>query len=427
MASSATKTPPRSSAQHSHAGGNPHGLRLLEITSGFERVDAEAGIIHGVKIVGLESRNIGRTIGLDPKVFNGAVDKKYRYSQRALESAIPMYEGATIRTDHPASEIDPNGRRVVKSSSRPMLSVFGSLKKVRFHEDGLYGDLHYLKSHPMAAFVVEVAEKMPEKLALSHNAFGVPVLINGQAVVDQILEVYSVDIVGDKPGTTNGLFESYSEDIPVAKKTIKQIFEGLAATTALAISGRAQLLEMCDDELSGAKVAEMEVDAPAEMSTDDQAKAAFRAMVVAAFDDEKLDTKATMAKIKAIMDAQDKLAGKEPEKAEGEGKATTESAADQADVDKRLRLLETENAELKADKAVRGLLESMQREITPVRLNAVKALANDADRKALIETWPKQETDIFANRPRQSAPLLESQAATETLTGEKLISALKRK
>lgn len=424
MATSATKPPPRSSAQHSHAGGK----RLLEISSGFERVDAEAGIIYGVKIVGLESRNIGRTIGLDPKVFNGALDKTYGYSKQALESAIPMYEGSSVRTNHPKSEIDANGRRIVKVVSRDFNETFGELRNVKMKEDGLYGDLHYIKSHADAAYVAETAQKMPDKLALSHNAYGVPVLRNGRAVIEQILQVYSVDIVGDKPGTTNGLFESYSEDIPVAKKKIKAIFESLAVTTALAIAGRARLLEMCDEELGGAKVAEMEVDAPAEMSTDDQAKAAFRAMVVAAFDDEKLDTKATMAKIKAIMDAQDKLAGK-AESAEtpaAKGAETSESHADESELAKRLRLLETENQEMKADKAARGLLESCGREITPVRLNAVKALASDTDRKALIETWPKQETDIFAGRPRQSAPLLESQAGEKALTGAELITALKR-
>src|SRR5262249_2363425 len=57
-------------------------LRLLERTA-FDRVDVKGGVIHGVKIVGLESRNIGRTIGLDPDEFAGALDKPYGYSPSA--------------------------------------------------------------------------------------------------------------------------------------------------------------------------------------------------------------------------------------------------------------------------------------------------------------------------------------------------------
>lgn len=418
MATSATKTPPNKTAQQSPAGGK----RLFEVSSGFERVDAEKGIIYGVKIVGLESRNIGRTIGLDAKTFNGALDKTYGYSKRALESAIPMYEGCSVRIDHPDMKMDGEGRRTVISNSRKFLETFGELRDVRMGADGLYGDLHYLTTHGLAGQVVEAANKFPDKIALSHNAFGVPVLRNGRAVIEEILQVYSVDIVGDKPGTTNGLFESYSEDIPVAKKTIKQIFESVAVTNP----GRARLLEMCDEEIGGAKVAEMEVDAPADMSSDDQIKSAFRTAVMAAFDDDKLDSKGTLAKIKEILAAQDKLAGKaEATETPASGKETAESAADESELAKRLRLLETENQEMKADKAARSLLESAGREITPVRLNAVKALPNDADRKALIETWPKQDVDVMSGRPRQSAPLLESQNVEQSASAEDFARRLK--
>lgn len=404
--------------------------QLLEITaSGCERVDVENGVIYGVKIVGLESRNTGRTIGLDPKEFGNALNETYGYSKQALESAIPMYEGSVARIDHPSSEIDGNGKRIVKSNSRPALATFGEIKNVKLKEDGLYGDLHLIKSHPSASFVLEVAEKMPSKLALSHNAYGVPVLKNGRAIIDQILEVYSVDIVGDKPGTTNGLFESFSEGETV-KKTIKQIFESLPAKAP----GRSHLIEMMDEEMDGAKVAEMEVDMPAEAGTDDQVKSAFRAMVMAAFDDESLDAKATVAKIKDILAAQDKLAGKEPAKevtemdnsGKDKGKETQESLADKSDLEKRLTLLETENQDLKLDKHVRNLMESAQREVTDVRLKAVKALSADSDRKQLIESWPKQEA-FAAGRPRTSAPLLESQTEEKPLKGKELVAALKRK
>lgn len=391
---------------------------LLEIASGCGKVDVKNGVIRDVKIVGLESRNIGRTIGLDPKEFGDAVSKPYGYSRRALESAIPMYEGSLVRIDHPASEMDANGRRVIKQASRPAMATFGELKKVHMKEDGLYGDLHVIKSHPSAGFVLEVAERMPDKLALSHNAFGVPKLQGGRAVIDEILEVFSVDIVGDKPGTTNGLFESFNEGETV-KKTIKKIVESLPAKHAQ----RACLLEMMDEEVNGEKVEAMEMDVPAEASADEQAAMAIETVVLAVLRDDKLDNKAKLTRLAEILNAGDMLKGEKPA-APAEGAETQESLAENKKLSERLQLLESENAEMKADKHVRALLESMDREVSDVRVESLKALKDDAKRKALIETWPKQEVDTDTGRPRRSLPIVES-ATEQAANGEEFAKRLK--
>ena len=82
----------------------------------------------------------------------------------------------------------------------------GHPKDVAAREDGLYGDLHYLRSHPLAEMTAEAAERLPEALGLSHNAEGRVAQSGGTAVVEEIVRVRSVDLVAD-PATTRSLFE----------------------------------------------------------------------------------------------------------------------------------------------------------------------------------------------------------------------------
>lgn len=186
---------------------------LLEIAFGAGHVNLASGVIHNCKVCGLQSRNTARVLGVDREEFGDAVDAPYSYSHAALQNAIPLYEGVVVRIDHPATRIGRNGQRVAEQRGRSTHSTFGQLKRVHMKSDGIYADLHYLKSHKDAPFIVEQAQKMPTKIALSHNARGVPVLRNGRAVIDEILEVVSVDIVGDKAGTVDGLFENFHPTI----------------------------------------------------------------------------------------------------------------------------------------------------------------------------------------------------------------------
>ena len=60
-------------------------------------VDRQAGVIRGVKILGLESRN-GRS-----------------YLPEALSQAAPLYEGAKVNVNHPKS--GPAGRATTRTAS----------------------------------------------------------------------------------------------------------------------------------------------------------------------------------------------------------------------------------------------------------------------------------------------------------------------
>jgi hypothetical protein len=154
---------------------------LIEITRSTSlRVDRDLGVVRGVKVLGLVSAN-GR-----------------RYTRAAIERARPLYEGIPVNIDHPHQARPDEQRR--------WADRLGRLENVRATDAGLFADLHYLKSHPMAEMTVEAAERMPEALGLSHNAVGRVVKRQQETIVEEIMQVRSVDVVSD-PATTKSLFE----------------------------------------------------------------------------------------------------------------------------------------------------------------------------------------------------------------------------
>ena len=146
----------------------------------------------------------------------------------------------------------------------------------------------------------------------------------------------------------------------------------------------------------------MPVEAAEGASSDDQIKAAFRAAVVAAFDDEKLDSKATLKKIKDVLNAYYKLTGSSDKPApssssgEGEGAPAMESK-DVAALQAQITLMESREK-------CRDLLESAGVKSSPVRLKSLAPLSDD-ERKELIAEWKSADGPT---RPRTAAPLYES-------------------
>jgi hypothetical protein len=149
---------------------------------------------------------------------------------------------------------------------------------------------------------------------------------------------------------------------------------------------------------------EMAVEAPEEEGTsaDEQIKEAMRTAVLAAFDDESLDTKATLSKIRDILKAHEKITSNDqpeesPEESEEKEEKMTEA------IKKKLATLEAKTM----------LLES-GREATDVQVAAVAAVSEE-ERKTLVESWPVkqiQQTGNGRKKPERSAPLRESKQPT---------------
>ena len=145
------------------------------------RVNRELGVIKGVRVLGFTSQN-GR-----------------QYDRRAVERALSMYENLRVNLDHPTRD-NP-------AADRSISSRFGKLRNARLDAGGIRADLFYVRSHPLAEQIAEMAESHSDLLGLSHNCEGRTRRENGTTIVEEILSVRSCDIVAD-PATSAGLFES---------------------------------------------------------------------------------------------------------------------------------------------------------------------------------------------------------------------------
>lgn len=164
-------------------------MNLLEHITIDGRVDRQAGVIRGVSILGKHSAN------------------NREYSDQAMRDAARLYEGARVRINHP-SRREPYRERGLEEE-------FGVLQNVKVEGNRVRGDLHFVKNHPDADWILERAERFPNTIGLSHNADGKSTNRNGRTVVESLSRVNSVDLVNE-PATTGGLFESnrsYQGDI----------------------------------------------------------------------------------------------------------------------------------------------------------------------------------------------------------------------
>ena len=144
------------------------------------RVDRQAGVIRGVKILGLQSRN-GR-----------------QYLPEALAKAVPLYEGAKVNVNH------PKGSPLSPRDYQDRIGVIrGAVLKPN---EGLFGDLHFNPKHVLAEQLAWDAEHAPENVGFSHNVQARTSRRDDCLLVEEITRVQSVDLVAD-PATTRGLYE----------------------------------------------------------------------------------------------------------------------------------------------------------------------------------------------------------------------------
>ncbi len=173
------------------------------------RVDARSGVIRGVKILGLQSRN-GRT-----------------YLPKAIDSAAQLYENAKVNVNHPKG--NPTGPRDYQDRIGVIRNVV-----VRTGE-GLFADFQFNPKHVLAEQLAWDAEHAPENVGFSHNVQAQTTRRGRQVVVEAITRVQSVDLVAD-PATTAGLFESNAGDEkpatdgkPTDKLTVEEICQEQSA------------------------------------------------------------------------------------------------------------------------------------------------------------------------------------------------------
>lgn len=327
-------------------------MRLTEQTAiAPRRVDREAGLIEGVRILGPDSKN-GR-----------------HYSPRAMSEAARLYEGAPVNVDHPATE----------RKDRPLAEAFGWIRNVRQEPDGVYGDLHYLRSHPQAELVAEAAERNPNRIGLSHHAEGT-VRMDGQRVIVETVErVHSVDLV-QTPATNAGLFESEGKPM-----TIREAAEMAGEGKVLAAEGMG--------EYADKPMKENEMDYFAAMVSEVMAMDADRS--------EKMKRLAAILKAQEMLNGNAEPAAPEMEEQEGSADEMKKAMAESlAPIMSKFDALLESFASIKAEHDARRLLESSGREVTAERVAALLAV-DAAKRAAILESWPVSQR---GSRPAASPP-----------------------
>ena len=170
------------------------------------RIDRDAGVIFGVKIIGCDSKN-GR-----------------HYPNDTLREAIPLYENSKVNLDHPDG--DPR-------KPRSYHARFGVMRNVHLREnEGLFADFWFNPKHSIAEQLLWDAEHLPDNVGFSHNVAAVVRRQKrasdcvAEALVEKIVSVRSVDLVAD-PATTQGLFEHHEqrfhEPRPLESVTLEQV------------------------------------------------------------------------------------------------------------------------------------------------------------------------------------------------------------
>lgn len=357
--------------------------------SGFDRIDREQGIIYGVRVIGLESKN-GR-----------------RYLREAVQAAKPLYEGARVYLDH-----QEKGERTVRDR-------WGLLVNVREAEDGgLRADLKFLKEHPLTGAILEAAEKF-EDIGLSHDSLGRSRMQEGERVVYEIVEVNSVDLV-EKPATTSNLWESHtvskiklmellkehSSVVPSAKDLFDRLTEMMAG-------GSPELVKQMD---------EAQVDPTAEGAAPDEAvKSGLRQAMLAILDNDD-DTATTLTKLRVLLAAQDKVNPSSAATPSTDVSAMEESnkklCETVARLESRLQILEATKIP-SASEAMQKLLESHQRDATPERIRLLESVP-ETERETMVKSWPAK-----AKRPDRSPPKYAADAAAASDLPQSYLEARK--
>jgi hypothetical protein len=195
------------------------------------RVNREQGVIEGVKVLGLVSRN-GRS-----------------YLKEAAVRAIPLYEGAKVNVNHPKG---------APGASRDYQDRLGQLRNVRVEaaDGGLRADFHFNPKHALAEQLIWDAEHAPENVGFSHNVEARTGRgKNGGVVVEEITRVQSVDLVAD-PATTRGLFEQVTPDGKEDTLDTKELTEAMLVADRpdiVAAIKQAALTEHANSEAEKAK------------------------------------------------------------------------------------------------------------------------------------------------------------------------------
>ena len=155
------------------------------------QIDAASGVIRGVSLIS-EGPALGHGVQVD------------RTTLEQVKIAAEQYEGGLkVKLDHNSGAGD----------------IVGFIDNLRIDGAKLLGDLHLLQNSPHRAYILEIAEKIPDTFGLS-IAFSGPSEMSAdkKTVLQRCAEIYSVDIVSEPAANPSGFFSRKLKQLQVAEE-----------------------------------------------------------------------------------------------------------------------------------------------------------------------------------------------------------------
>jgi hypothetical protein len=207
-------------------------------------IDSEAGIIRGVSLI-TKGPALGHGVMIDDKTLE------------QVKTAAEQYAG---------------GLKVKLNHSGGAGDIVGYIDALRISGEKLLGDLHLLQTSPHRAYILEIAERIPDTFGLS-IAFSGPSekSTDKLTTLQRCSEIYSVDLVSEPAANPNGFFARKLEQLQTAPEPEAKL-ETMNDEMKEAIQGMIQSAMMGMNE----KVAKLEAalapkeDKPAAMSAQNE-------------------------------------------------------------------------------------------------------------------------------------------------------------
>jgi len=333
------------------------GVDLLERLDFAEsNVDRTACVIRNVKILGRTSPN---RHGMDVEGTD--------YLPSAHAQVRNLYEGMAVNMGHPPRS-DPDAERNPEDRN-------GVLFNIVTREGQTYGNWKLIPSHPMTRRLLECAAdpQLHGQFALSHNAKGFGVVRENRYQISEIPRVRSVDLVC-RGGTNTSLFEGRES----MKKKFRTVLESAREKTRERFRPLIDLYEEIGD-MPADPIAPPAPDLPEAEADSKDYMSHLGEMVKAILLDGSMDVAQKCDKIMAaikVMEEEESGGDLEIEGGEGEG--------DEGDGESMESRERAELIQLRGEKAVRDLCESLEFSPSAIQLRAMVPL-NDADRRAFVK------------------------------------------
>jgi hypothetical protein len=153
--------------------------QVITFAASTGAIDAEAGVIRGVSLI-TKGPALGHGVMIDDKTLE------------QVKTAAEQYAGGLkVKLDHSGGAGD---------------SV-GDLDALRIDGEKLLGDLHLLQNSPHRAYILEIAQRIPDTFGLS-IAFSGPSEKSSDKLttLQRCSEIYSVDLVSEPAANPSGFF-----------------------------------------------------------------------------------------------------------------------------------------------------------------------------------------------------------------------------